>query len=56
MSGIALVSCSLLPFNHLILYNLRDVAEAHVLAMESDEAAGQRLIVSNGPFCIQDIC
>ena len=34
----------------------RDVAQAHVLAMEGKSAGGERFIVSNGPFCIQDIC
>lgn len=35
---------------------VRDVALAHVLAQESEHVGGERFIVSNGPFCIQDIC
>ncbi|KAI5957947.1 GRP2 [Candida theae] len=35
--------------------DVRDVAKAHVLAFEKKEAAGQRLIVSEGPFTSGEI-
>lgn len=37
------------------LADVRDVALAHALALESDKAGGERFIVSNGPFAWQQI-
>jgi len=37
------------------LVDVRDVALAHALALESDKAGGERFIVSNGPFAWQQI-
>jgi len=34
--------------------DVRDVSEAHILAIEKEEAGGQRFIVSKGPYCVQD--
>lgn len=36
--------------------DVRDVALAHVLALETVKAGGERFITSNGSFTIQDIC
>lgn len=33
--------------------DVRDVAQAHVLAIEKDDAAGQRLMADSEPFCSQ---
>ena len=33
---------------------MRDLAEAHVLAIKKQEAGGERIIVSEGPFKWQD--
>ena len=33
---------------------MRDLAEAHVLAIQKPEAGGERIIVSQGPFKWQD--
>ncbi|KAF8305134.1 putative D-lactaldehyde dehydrogenase [Clavulina sp. PMI_390] len=41
------------PFLNLV--DVRDVALAHVLAMKNPNSGGERFIVSNGPFCVQDI-
>lgn len=35
--------------------DVRDVAYAHLAALESPQAAGQRYIVANGPFTYHDI-
>jgi dihydroflavonol-4-reductase len=35
--------------------DVRDVAEAHLLAMEKPEAAGKRFIVSGGPLMLREI-
>lgn len=32
------------------MVDVRDVALAHVLAIETEKAGGERIIVSNGPF------
>ena len=32
------------------------VAEAHVLALETPDAAGERFITSMGPYAGQDVC
>ena len=34
--------------------DVRDLAEAHVLAIKKQEAGGERIIVSAGPFKWQD--
>ena len=34
--------------------DVRDLAEAHVLAIQKPEAGGERIIVSQGPFKWQD--
>lgn len=39
------------------LYNfvdVRDVSEAHILALEHEQAGGERFIVSKGPYTLQD--
>lgn len=33
---------------------MRDLAEAHVLAIQKQEAGGERIIVSEGPYKWQD--
>ncbi|CCF56306.1 hypothetical protein KAFR_0A08720 [Kazachstania africana CBS 2517] len=35
--------------------DVRDVAKAHILAMQKDELIGQRLLMTNGKFNFQDI-
>lgn len=35
--------------------DVRDVAKAHLIAFQKDEAIGQRLIISNGQFTFQDV-
>ena len=34
--------------------NVHDVAAAHVLAIQKEAAAGERIIVSAGPYKLQD--
>jgi len=34
--------------------DVRDVARAHVLALEKDEAGGQRIIIASGPWRWQE--
>ncbi|KAB8258827.1 hypothetical protein BDV32DRAFT_151091 [Aspergillus pseudonomiae] len=36
--------------------DVRDVAQAHLFAFESQKAAGERFIVSSGPYTYQEIC
>jgi nucleoside-diphosphate-sugar epimerase len=36
--------------------DVRDVGEAHALAYENEEAAGQRYLVTGGSFTFQNIC
>lgn len=38
------------------LVDVRTVASAHVLAIQKEEAAGKRFLVSETPFSRQDIC
>ena len=34
--------------------DVRDLAEAHALALETEEAGGNRIIVASGPYKWQD--
>jgi nucleoside-diphosphate-sugar epimerase len=36
--------------------DVRDTALAHVLALELEQASGQRFILSNGVYTVQKIC
>jgi nucleoside-diphosphate-sugar epimerase len=37
------------PHIYIPIVDVRDVASAHILAMETEEAAGQRFLISSGP-------
>lgn len=37
------------------MVDVRDVAMAHVLALEIEEAGGERFVVSNGPFTYAEL-
>lgn len=46
--------CGSDPVNSSCWIDVRDLAEAHVLAIKKQEAGGERIIVSEGPFKWQD--
>jgi nucleoside-diphosphate-sugar epimerase len=43
------------PTGNYLWVDVRDIAEAHVLAMEKQEAAGKRFFITNGNFCNAEV-
>ena len=53
MTGAAKSSCP--PTRNFVFVDVRDVALAHVLAAEKDEAGGKRFFIVSGRFCNKEI-
>lgn len=53
MTGAAKTSCP--PTGNYLFVDVRDLALAHVLAAEKDEAGGKRFFVVSGHFCNKEI-
>jgi nucleoside-diphosphate-sugar epimerase len=43
------------PTGNYLFVDVRDIALAHVLAVEKPEAAGKRFFITNGNFCNREI-
>ena len=53
ITGAAKSKCP--PTGNYLWVDVRDLAEAHVLAMEKEETAGRRFFVTKGNFCNREI-
>jgi nucleoside-diphosphate-sugar epimerase len=53
ITGAAKEKCP--PTGNYLWVDVRDLAEAHVLAMEKDETAGKRFFITKGNFCNREI-
>ena len=53
MTGAAKSSCP--PTRNFLFVDVRDVALAHILAAEKDEAGGKRLFIVGGRYCNKEI-
>ena len=53
MTGAAKSSCP--PTRNFLFVDVRDVALAHVLAAEKDEAGGKRFFIVGGRYCNKEI-
>ena len=53
MTGAAKLSCP--PTMNYLFVDVRDLALAHVLAAEKDEAGGKRFFIVGGRFCNKEI-
>ena len=53
MTGAAKASCP--PTMNYLFVDVRDLALAHVLAAEKDEAGGKRFFIVGGHFCNKEI-
>jgi nucleoside-diphosphate-sugar epimerase len=53
MNGSAKDQCP--PTGTLFYIDVRDIALAHILAVEKAEAGGKRFFITRGPFCNKEI-